>query len=54
MKRMKLDYVDIFYHHIRDKDTPMEETAMALDSAVRQGKRYTWEFQITIREIRLK
>lgn len=38
LKRMKLDYVDIFYHHIRDKDTPMEETAMALDSAVRQGK----------------
>lgn len=38
LKRMKLDYVDIFYHHIRDKDTTMEETAMALDSAVRQGK----------------
>lgn len=38
LKRMKLDYVDIFYHHIRDKYTPMEETAMALDSAVRQGK----------------
>lgn len=38
LKRMKLDYVDIFYHHIRDKDTPMEETAIALDSAVRQGK----------------
>ncbi len=38
LKRMKLDYVDIFYHHVRDPETPMEETALALDSAVRQGK----------------
>ena len=38
LKRMKLDYVDIFYHHIFDPDTPMEETALALDNAVRQGK----------------
>lgn len=38
LKRMKLDYVDIFYHHIFDPDTPMEETAFALDNAVRQGK----------------
>lgn len=38
LKRMKLDYVDIFYHHIYDPDTPLEETALALDQAVRQGK----------------
>lgn len=38
LKRMKLDYVDIFYHHVYDPETPVEETALALDSAVRQGK----------------
>ena len=36
--RMGLDYVDIFYHHRFDPDTPLEETVGALDSAVRQGK----------------
>jgi L-glyceraldehyde 3-phosphate reductase len=35
---MGIDYVDIFYHHRPDPDTPIEETMMALDSAVRQGK----------------
>ncbi len=38
LKRMNLDYVDIFYSHRPDPDTPMEETMMALDQAVRQGK----------------
>lgn len=38
LKRMGLDYVDIFYHHRPDPDTPMEETAGALDLLVRQGK----------------
>lgn len=38
LKRMKLDYVDIFYSHRFDPNTPLEETMMALDSAVRQGK----------------
>lgn len=38
LKRMKLDYVDIYYHHIFDPHTPMEETALALDHLVRQGK----------------
>ena len=38
LKRMGLDYVDIFYHHIYDPNTPLEETALALDSLVRQGK----------------
>lgn len=38
LKRMKLDYVDIFYHHIADPDTPVEETALALDNACRSGK----------------
>ncbi|MGH9097059.1 MAG: L-glyceraldehyde 3-phosphate reductase [Acidimicrobiales bacterium] len=36
--RMGLDYVDIFYHHRFDPDTPLEETLGALDAAVRQGK----------------
>lgn len=38
LKRMKLEYVDIFYHHIFDPETPLEETALALDQAVRSGK----------------
>ncbi|WP_409293765.1 L-glyceraldehyde 3-phosphate reductase [Peribacillus sp. SCS-26] len=38
LKRMGLDYVDIFYSHRPDPDTPMEETMAALDSIVRQGK----------------
>ncbi len=38
LKRMKLDYVDIFYSHRFDPDTPLDETMGALDSAVRQGK----------------
>ncbi len=36
--RMQLDYVDIFYSHRPDPDTPLEETMMALDTAVRSGK----------------
>lgn len=38
LKRMGLDYVDIYYHHVFDPDTPLEETALALDNAVKQGK----------------
>ncbi len=38
LKRMGLDYVDIFYHHRPDPETPMEETARALDQIVRSGK----------------
>jgi L-glyceraldehyde 3-phosphate reductase len=38
LKRMGLDYVDIFYSHRFDPDTPLEETMGALDAAVRQGK----------------
>src|SRR5215203_3734529 len=38
LKRMGLDYVDIFYHHRPDPETPMEETMAALDLIVRQGK----------------
>ena len=38
LKRLKLPYVDIFYHHRPDPETPMEETAMALDHIVRSGK----------------
>ncbi|WP_043930808.1 L-glyceraldehyde 3-phosphate reductase [Bacillus sp. EB01] len=38
LKRIGLDYVDIFYHHRPDPETPLEETMMALDHVVRQGK----------------
>ncbi len=38
LKRMHVDYVDLFYHHRPDPDTPMEETAGALDQIVRSGK----------------
>jgi L-glyceraldehyde 3-phosphate reductase len=38
LKRMRLDYVDIFYSHRFDADTPLEETMKALDAAVRSGK----------------
>ena len=38
LRRMRLDYVDIFYSHRFDPDTPLEETMMALDHVVRQGK----------------
>jgi L-glyceraldehyde 3-phosphate reductase len=38
LARMGLEYVDIFYSHRHDPDTPLEETLGALDSAVRQGK----------------
>lgn len=38
LKRMGLDYVDIFYHHRPDPNTPLEETMAALDLLVRQGK----------------
>lgn len=38
LKRMGLDYVDIFYHHRPDPNTPLEETVRALDGIVRSGK----------------
>jgi L-glyceraldehyde 3-phosphate reductase len=38
LKRLELDYVDIFYHHRPDPETPLEETMGALDAAVRAGK----------------
>ncbi|WP_230350514.1 L-glyceraldehyde 3-phosphate reductase [Lelliottia sp. WAP21] len=38
LKRMGLEYVDIFYHHRPDPDTPLKETMKALDQIVRQGK----------------
>ncbi len=40
LKRMGLDYVDIFYSHRPDPDTPFEETMKALEQAVRQGKAF--------------
>ena len=38
LKRMRVDYVDVFYSHRHDPQTPVEETMMALDHVVRQGK----------------
>lgn len=38
LKRMGLEYVDIFYHHRMDPNTPLEESMMALDTAVKSGK----------------
>lgn len=38
LMRMGIDYVDIFYHHRMDPDTPLEETMLALDQIVRSGK----------------
>ena len=38
LRRMRLEYVDIFYHHRMDPDTPLEETMGALEQAVRSGK----------------
>jgi L-glyceraldehyde 3-phosphate reductase len=38
LQRMGIDYVDIFYHHAPDADTPLEESMRALDQAVRSGK----------------
>lgn len=38
LKRMGLEYVDIYYHHIYDSNTPLWETALALDQIVKQGK----------------
>lgn len=38
LQRMQLDYVDVFYHHRPDPDTPLEETMTALDLIVQQGK----------------
>jgi L-glyceraldehyde 3-phosphate reductase len=51
LKRMKLDYVDIFYHHRPDPETPLEETMSALDLIVRQGKAFTQASPI-IRQIK--
>lgn len=38
LRRMQLDYVDLYYHHRPDSETPLEETAIALYDIVRQGK----------------
>ena len=51
LSRMGLDYVDIFYHHRPDPETPIEETMDALAGIVRQGKGSMWGFP-TIRRRR--
>ncbi len=47
LKRMSLEYVDIFYHHRPDPETPLEETMQALDYIVRSGRAFTWASPIT-------
>ncbi len=42
LKRMGLEYVDIFYHHRPDPKTPLKETMKALDHLVRRAKRCMW------------
>ena len=54
LKRMGLDYVDIFYSHRFDPDTPLEETMGALDQVVRQGKPCMWEYLLTAQRRRWK
>ena len=44
LKRLGLDYVDIFYHHRMDPETPLEETMEALAQIVRSGKALYVEF----------
>ncbi len=46
LKRMGLEYVDIFYHHRMDPETPLEETYGALATAVQQGKALCGTFQL--------
>ncbi len=41
LRRLGVDYVDIFYHHRPDPETPLEETMSALDAIVRSGRRST-------------
>ena len=48
LRRMGLDYVDIFYSHRFDPDTPLEETMGALDTAVRQGKALYVGYQLVL------
>ena len=48
LKRMGLDYVDIFYSHRFDPETPLEETMGALDTAVRQGKALYVGYQLVL------
>ena len=50
LKRLGLEYVDIFYSHRLDPETPLEETMGALDTAVRQGKaRYVGDLLLPTR-----
>lgn len=49
LKRMGLDYVDIFYHHRPDPETPLHETMGALADIVRQGKRSTSGYPTILR-----
>lgn len=50
LKRLGLEYVDIFYHHRPDPETPLKETMRALDHIVRQAKPCTSGY-LTIRQI---
>ena len=50
LERLRLDYVDIFYSHRFDPETPLEETIGALDTAVRRARRSTWHLLLLGRE----
>ena len=53
LKRMNLDYVDIYYHHCPDPETPLEETVEALSEAVRSGRtRYVALSKYNARDVR--
>ena len=49
LRRLGLDYVDIFYHHRPDPDTPLEETAEALSYIVTSGRALYVALQTTVR-----
>ncbi len=49
---MGLEYVDIFYHHRMDPDTPLEETMGALASAVQSGKALYVDFPTMMKDIK--
>ena len=54
LKRMQVDYVDIFYHHRPDPNTPLEETMAALIKSFDKAKRFTLVFPTTSRRRRKK
>jgi aryl-alcohol dehydrogenase-like predicted oxidoreductase len=46
LRRLGTDYIDVYYAHLPDPDTPLEQTLMVYDDLVRQGKCATWPFPL--------